>query len=102
MPLRSVTADKADQQIILQGKIHERDIGHGRWLVDAEFNRLCTGIKHMIQCLNVAAHGILLGADVRNDRFGSDISRIYHTSQIKPADNILEVHTVDLGNDLCI
>ena len=65
-----------------------------------KFNGLYSVVKHMIQRLDIAVHGIFLCTYVSNNSLGSNVFWLDQTAQIQAAYYFLEVNTVDLGNDL--
>ena len=54
----------------------------------------------MVERFDVAVEGIVPGANIGDDGFRGDVSRIDHTAQVQAADDAFEGDAVDFGDDL--
>lgn len=69
----TVSVDKRDQKVFLQGQLSKGNIGYLGFFIHAEFNGFRPVIKHVVKGFDIAVHRIFFGTDISNDSFRGNI-----------------------------
>ena len=98
----SRAADADDLQIVFQVKVHYRSADNARACFYAELQRLYLILVKLVEGLDIAAHGVLHGADITRDVFAREHLGVHDALKPQLVDDSVKGFVVDLGDDLSL